>query len=193
MRALRPGWYADPGFAGGSSSYRASLTEARRGGTRWRRVRPGDSVVVDEATITFLAPDSVWAETLRDPNDASTVARIRVGGVTMLLTGDAEAGEEEWLLTHQAPLLASDVLKVAHHGSRTSSTPAFLRAVRPRLALVSVGTGNMYAHPSPEVIRSLAAHGAIALRTDLLGHIVVRTDGRRIEVAAGGETWQVKP
>ena len=193
LRALRPRWYIDPGFAGGSSSYRASLAEARRGSTSWRRVRPGDSVVVDEATITFLAPDSIWAETLRDPNDASTVARIRVGDVSMLLTGDAEAGEEEWLLANQSSRLGADVLKVAHHGSRTSSTPAFLRAVRPRVALVSVGTGNMYAHPSPEILRSLAAHGAIALRTDLLGTIVVRTDGRRIEVATGGETWQVKP
>jgi competence protein ComEC len=192
LRALRPQWYIDPGFAGGSSSYRASLAEARARNTTWRRARPGDSLVVDEATITFLAPDSVWAETLHDPNDASAVARIRIGDVTMLLTGDAEAGEEAWLLRHQAPLLAADVLKVGHHGSRTSSTPDFLQAVRPRLALVSVGTGNLYRHPSPEIMQSLAAHGAVVLRTDLLGSIVVRTDGRRLEVEADGERWMVR-
>jgi competence protein ComEC len=192
LRALRPQWYIDPGFAGGSSSYRASLAEARARNTIWRRARPGDSLVVDEATITFLAPDSVWAETLHDPNDASAVARIRIGDVTMLLTGDAEAGEEAWLLRHQAPLLAADVLKVGHHGSRTSSTPDFLQAVRPRLALVSVGTGNLYRHPSPEIMQSLAAHGAVVLRTDLLGSIVVRTDGRRLEVEADGERWMVR-
>jgi competence protein ComEC len=192
IRALGPRWYYDPGFAGGSSPYRASLLEARRSGVSWRRARPGDSLVVDEAVVTFLAPDSVWAETLHDPNDASTVARVRVGTVTMLLTGDAEAGEEAWLVAQQGGRLRSDVLKVGHHGSRTSSTPAFLRAVSPRVALVSVGTGNMYSHPSPEIMQSLAAHGAIALRTDLLGSIVVRTDGVRIEVEAGGERWVVR-
>jgi competence protein ComEC len=193
LRALKPRWYIDPGFAGGSSSYRASLAEARRGRTAWRRVRPGDSVTVDEATITFLAPDSLWAETLTDPNDASTVARIRVGAVSMLLTGDAEEAEEDWLVAHQSSVLAADVLKVAHHGSRTSSTSSFLRAVSPRIALISVGTGNMYAHPSPEILRSLAAHGALALRTDQLGSIVVRTDGNRLEVEAAGERWSVPP
>ncbi|HEU4993524.1 MAG TPA: MBL fold metallo-hydrolase, partial [Gemmatimonadaceae bacterium] len=193
LEALRPRWYFDPGYAGGTTPYRASLLEARQTRTAWRRVRPGDSLVVDEATITFLAPDSAWAESQSDPNLASTVARIRVGQVTMLLTGDAEAPEERWLLANRRPLLGADVLKVGHHGSRTSSTPEFLDAVSPRLALVSVGAGNMYGHPNAAVLRSLAAHGAITLRTDLNGSLVVRTDGRRIEVEAAGDSWTLKP
>ena len=192
LRALAPPLYFDPAFAGGSSSYRASLLAARGTSTTWRRVRAGDSLVVDEAVVTFLAPDSAWAATLDDPNDASTVARIRIGTVTMLLTGDAEAGEEKWLLANQRALLDVDVLKVGHHGSSTSSTSAFLREVTPRVALVSVGSGNMYAHPSRDVMRSLAAHGAVALRTDLLGSIVVRTDGSRLELEARGERWVVR-
>jgi competence protein ComEC len=111
----------------------------------------------------------------------------------MLLTGDAEAAEEAWLLAHQSGLLRADVLKVAHHGSATSTTSGFLDAVRPRLALVSVGAGNTYGHPSANVMRALAAHGAVALRTDRLGTIVVRTDGARIEVEAGGERWPIRP
>ena len=193
LRALRPLWYFDPGYAGGTTPYRSSLTEVRSAGITWRRVHPGDSLVVDEATITFLAPDSAWAESQRDPNLASSVARIRVGDVSMLLTGDAEAPEEQWLVANQRALLRADVLKVAHHGSRTSSTSAFLEAVQPRIAVVSVGAGNMYHHPSAEVMQSLAAHGAITMRTDLSGTIVVRTDGRRIEVEAGGETWPLRP
>lgn len=193
LAALRPAWYYDPGYAGTSESYRRSLEMARTQRTQWRRVRPADSLVVDEVTVTFLAPDSAWAEALRDPNDASTVARVRVGRVAFLLTGDAEEQEERWLLAHQSSLLRADVLKVAHHGSRTSSTAEFLAAVRPRVALVSVGAGNMYRHPSPDVMRSLAAHGAVALRTDLHGTIVVRTDGERLEVEAAGERWSVKP
>jgi competence protein ComEC len=166
IRTLRPRWFVDPAFAGGSSSYREALLAARASGTAWRRVRAGDSLAVDEVTFTFLAPDSAWAATLRDPNDASTVVVARVGGVRFLLTGDAERAEEAWLLAQGSSRLDVDVLKVAHHGSATSSTPAFLDAVSPRLALISVGAGNMYRHPSVDVVRSLAAAGAIVLRTD---------------------------
>jgi competence protein ComEC len=193
LHALQPSWYFDPGYAGGTGPYRASLLEAKRMHVGWRRVHPADSIVVDEATFTFLAPDSAWAESQRDPNLASSIVRIRVGDVIFLLTGDAEAAEERWLLEHQRRLLRADVLKVAHHGSNTSSTQAFLDAVQPRLAVVSVGAGNMYGHPSATVMQSLAAHGAIALRTDLHGTIVVRTDGRKIEVEAGGERWPLRP
>lgn len=193
IQAMRPLWYVDPGYAGGTSSYRASLVAARDARTTWRRVHPGDSLRFDEATITFLAPDSAWADSLRDPNDASTVARVRVGGVTILLAGDAERDEEEWLLRHQRALLDVDVLKVAHHGSSTSSTKEFLQAVTPRLALVSVGAGNVYRHPSDDVVRSLAAVGAVVMRTDRHGSIVVRTDGSSIEVESGGEQWSLAP
>jgi competence protein ComEC len=149
--------------------------------------------VVDEAVITWLAPDSAWAATLKDPNDASTVARVRVGDFTMLLTGDSEAPEERWLLKHRRELLDADVLKAAHHGSNTSSTEEFLEAVSPRLALVSVGTGNVYHHPSPSVMESLTRRGVIVLRTDQQGSIIVRTDGHASEVEARGERFALKP
>lgn len=193
IRALKPRWYVDPGFVGASGSYRASLLAARDNQARWRRVQPADSVIVDEAVITWLAPDSAWAATLHDPNDASTVARIRVGAFTMLLTGDAEVAGERWLLANQRELLDTDVLKVGHHGSNTSSTDEFLDAVTPRLALVSVGTGNVYRHPSASVIESLTRRGAVVMRTDLQGSVVVRTDGRSIEVEARGERFTLKP
>jgi competence protein ComEC len=193
IKALRPKWFVDPGFAGVTGSYRASLLAARDAGARWRRVQPGDSVLIDEAVITWLAPDSAWAETLTDPNDASTVARIRVGDFTMLMTGDAEAGEERWLLANAAQLLDADVLKVAHHGSNTSSTDAFLDAVTPRLALVSVGTGNIYRHPSASVMQSLARRRVITMRTDLHGTVVVRTDGRSMEVESRDDRFVLKP
>jgi competence protein ComEC len=193
IQALRPLWFVDPGYAGGTRSYRASLVAARDARTAWRRVYPRDSIRIDEVTITFLAPDSAWADSLRDPNDASTVARVRVGAITMLLSGDAERDEEEWLLRHQRELLDADVLKVAHHGSSTSSTRGFLQAVTPRLALVSVGAGNLYRHPSDEVIRSLAARGAVVMRTDRHGSVIVRTDGQSIEVESNGERWLLSP
>jgi competence protein ComEC len=83
------------------------------------------------------------------------------------------------------------VLKVGHHGSRTSTSKAFLEAVRPRLALVSVGANNSYGHPNPEVMQRLAAQGATVLRTDQLGTVILRTDGEQLEVEAAGHRWRV--
>jgi len=147
-------------------------------------VHPGDSLVIDEARILFLAPDSVFESSLPNPNNASTVALVRIGAIRFLLMGDAEHAEEDWLLEHEPDLLSAEVLKVGHHGSNTSSTPAFLDAVNPRIALVSVGLGNSYGHPSPEVMTDLIRRGAQVLRTDRLGSVVVATDGKRVVVKA---------
>ena len=155
------------------------------------RAHPGDSLTIDGVTIAFLAPDSSWTAKLADPNLASVVALVRVGEVRMLFVGDAERPEEEWLLARDSAALRADILKVGHHGSGTSSSDRFLAAVRPRLALVSVGAGNSYHLPTPSVMRALAAHGAQVLRTDHVGAIVVRTDGRRIFVEAAGDTWEL--
>jgi competence protein ComEC len=83
------------------------------------------------------------------------------------------------------------VLKVGHHGSRTSTSARFLGAVRPRLALVSVGAHNAYGHPSPEVMQALRDSGVQVLRTDRVGTIVVGTDGRHLQVEARDERWTI--
>jgi len=191
--ALHPALFLDPGYVGTSPPYLAALAEARSDAIPWRRVHPGDSLVVDDAVITTLAPDSAWAAGLTDANLASTVLLVRVGHIRVLLTGDAEAPEEAWLLARWPNGLRADVLKVAHHGSNTSTTEAFLAAVHPRIALVSVGAHNMYGHPDPEVLERLSAAGVPALRTDLMGTIVLRTDGTRLEVEARGERWPLIP
>jgi competence protein ComEC len=189
--ALRPARFLDPGYVGTTAPYLTALGQAARERIPWQRVRPGDSLRVDEVVLTALAPDSAWAAGLSDANLASTVMLARVGSVRFLFTGDAEAEEEDWLLARDPDALAADVLKVAHHGSRTSTTPRFLDAVRPRLALVSVGAHNAYRHPSPEVMQSLRDAGAQVLRTDRAGTIVVRTDGRHLEVEARDERWSI--
>jgi competence protein ComEC len=138
-----------------------------------------------------LAPDSAWMVGLKDPNAGSVVVRAQYGSVRMMLMGDAEKGEEERLVDAYGAELRADVLKVGHHGSNTSSTPAFLALVRPRVALISVGAGNMYGHPSASVLRGLTAVGAAVLRTDLEGSIICRTDGRAVEVEESGDRWLV--
>ncbi len=193
IAALHPATYWDGAYAGTSPPYRASLVAARDDHVGWKRVRPGDSLVVDGVRLHVLAPDSAWLVGLRDPNAGSVVVLAQYGSVRMLLMGDAEKGEEERLVEAYGSDLHADVLKVGHHGSNTSSTERFLALVRPRVALVSVGAGNMYGHPSASVLRSLTAVGAAVMRTDLEGSIVCRTDGRTLEVEEGGDKWVAAP
>jgi len=189
ISALAPTEYWDGAYVTGSAPYRASLQEASRHSVSWRRVHPGDSVVIDDVRIRFLAPDSTWTASLTDPNEASAVALIEYGRIRFLMTGDAESGEEEWMLARGAEALHAQVLKVGHHGSSTSTTERFLEAVRPEIALISVGAANTYGHPSSAVVHALVSANAQVLRTDLVGTVVIRTDGRTLTVDAGGEQW----
>ena len=187
---MPPSRYVDAAFAGTTDAYRASLESAAVHGVRWQRVHPGDTLQLDGVTLRFLAPDSAWTAGLDDANLASTVLRVEFGRVAMLLVGDAEKPEEEWLLAHARPeWLRADVLKVGHHGSRTSSSPQFLDAVQPRLALVSVGRGNSYGHPSPSVLEEYARRAIPLLRTDVGGTTVVSTDGRRLAISTSARQW----
>jgi len=191
LRALHPTTYVDAGFPGAAGAYRASLDVARAAHVRWVRAHPGDRVSIDGVALEFLAPDSVWTASLVDPNLASVITLVQYGDVRILLMGDAERPEEDWLLAHEASELHADILKVGHHGSQTSSGEAFLAAVRPRLALVSVGAGNTYHLPTPAIMDRLAADGAQVLRTDRLGTIVARTDGHRVFVETAGDQWEL--
>ena len=193
LTAMRPRAYWDAAFAGGSEAYIASLAAARKHGIEWHRVHPGDSIRVDGVTIVFLAPDSAWTVGLKDPNLASTIALVRYGMVRFLLVGDAERAEEDWLLSQHGGDLRAQVLKVGHHGSSTSSSDAFLDAVHPEVAVISVGAGNKYGHPSNDVLYALSRAGAEVLRTDQAGTVIVRTDGIHIEVEAKGDRWDLVP
>jgi competence protein ComEC len=193
VAGLHPAVYWDGAYAGTSPPYRASLVAANAQHTVWHRVHPGDSLVVDGVRLHVLAPDSAWMVGLKDPNAGSVVVRAEYGAVRMLMMGDAEKGEEERLVASYGAELRADVLKVGHHGSSTSSTAPFLALVHPRIALISVGAGNMYGHPSASTLRSLAAVGATVFRTDLEGSIICRTDGRTLEVEEGGDRWEVAP
>jgi len=119
---------------------------------------------------------------LLDLNDNSLALRLSYGRRAFLLTGDLEADAERRLVA-RGLVAHADVLKVAHHGSRTSSTETFLRAARPSLAVISSGAGNRYGHPSPSVVGRLRDLGARVLRTDRGGGVVIRTDGESLELS----------
>jgi competence protein ComEC len=110
-------------------------------------------------------------------NDASLVLRVRHGDVAFLLTGDAEAPAEAAMLSGGAALGAA-VIKVPHHGSRTSSGARFLDAVSPEVAVISVGADNRYRLPNAGVEARYLERGTCLLRTDRCGAITVETDGR---------------
>ena len=116
-------------------------------------------------------------------NDDALALRIDYGLASFLLASDATAVTEARLLAAGIPLGAT-VLKVAHHGSRGSSTPEFLRAVSPRVAVISVGARNSYGHPSPETLARLDAVEAAVYRTDRDGAVILETDGRALTVTA---------
>jgi competence protein ComEC len=137
------------------------------------------------ARVEVLAPCPAFSPD-RGPNDNSLVLRIAYGSRALLLVGDTEREAEAALLASAGDRLRADVLKVGHHGSRTSSTPAFVAAVRPSEAVVSVGCRNRFGHPHPSTLATLAGAGARVWRTDRDGAVVVTTDGRSLDVEALG-------
>jgi competence protein ComEC len=117
-------------------------------------------------------------------NDDSLVLELRFGNVSLLLTGDIGRAVEEELLP-RLDLLPIVILKVAHHGSGTSSTAPFIERIQPRVAVIGVGRGNTYGHPVPYVLGRLTDAGTEVFRTDQDGQIEVITDGAAVSV----RTW----
>lgn len=151
----------------------------------------------DGATLTVLFPDGNPVRGTRsDLNSNSVVVRLDHGEDCFLFVGDAEEPTERRLLDQGVG--QCDVLKVAHHGSEYATTPAFLAAVAPKVALISVGADNSYGHPGPKTVARLEAAGVTVYRTDLDGEITVRSTGRgekvdtaRVRVAASATTSSV--
>ena len=135
------------------------------------------------AVLRVLAPCPSFTPH-RGANDNSIVISIAYGARRFLFTGDAEREEEaELLLTHAADLRA-DYLKVGHHGSRTSTSEAFLSLVSPALATLSCGVRNRFGHPHGQTVERLAAHDIRTLRLDRSGSVVVTTDGQSLTARA---------
>jgi beta-lactamase superfamily II metal-dependent hydrolase len=136
------------------------------------------------ATLTLLGPpEPPLVGTRSDVNANSVVARLDFGETRFLFMGDAETPTERWLLAQRADVRAR-VLKVAHHGSRFSSTARFLAAVAPEIAVISVGESNDYHHPAPGTVRRLETGGAAVYRTDRDGTVTIESDGRKLTTAS---------
>lgn len=159
----------------------AFLRAAIASGARLRFLESGQQFLAGPVRLQVLLPAPSYRSGEVASNDDSMTVRLSYGAQSMLLTGDTEAGGERWMLAQHLPL-TSQLLKVGHHGSSTSSTPAFLQAVAPQVAVISDGAGNSYGHPAPDVVARLQADGARVYRTDLDGAVQCRLDGHWMTV-----------
>jgi competence protein ComEC len=134
----------------------------------------------DGVFLSILFPDRPtdgW-----ETNTASIVAMLQYGRTSFMLTGDSPQAIEKFLASTDRQVLSANVLKVSHHGSRTSSAFEFISAVKPEYAVISAGRNNSYGHPHKETIDTLNKFGVKILRTDEFGTIVIKSDGQNISL-----------
>ena len=152
-------------------------------------MRTGNTFEFGGAKIDVLAPEPDYEPASSPRNNDSLVFRVTYGAHKFLFTGDMEKQVEARLLD-ESRIGRIDVLKVGHHGSRTSSTAPFLDATHPTFALISVGLANSYRHPNVEVLQRLRDANAQIFRTDETGLVSIRSDGKRFEVDRGARDYK---
>lgn len=187
MRSFRPRelWVSiDPD----SETYQALLGEARELGVAVKHLHASDARDWGGAQVSVLAPEADYRNANEPVNNDSLVLRVQYGAGSVLLEGDAEAPSEQAMVAKHrvAPVT---LLKVGHHGSRSSTTAGFLAAARPKEAVVSVGRQNTFGHPRFEVIERVAESGARFYRTDEFGitTFLLSHDGSIREVLGVGD------
>lgn len=175
----------DSGYV--NNGYKASValnSDLRAGRYNGQALKAGDKITIDKNYyIEVLAPgDFLSKKDLKNMNNTSLVLMLHYGSFKMLLTGDAEAPIEDALQQKYGTALQADVLKVGHHGSKTSSYWPFISKVKPKYALISCGDFSIYKHPNKNVVGSLTHLGAKVLTTHDHGTLTVTTDGKSFDV-----------
>jgi competence protein ComEC len=133
-------------------------------------------------SIDILYPfENIKGKEIKDSNDTSIIGRLIFNDISFLFTGDASEKTEKELLNAKSEI-ASDVLKIGHHGSKTSSSADFLDKISPALAIIQVGKNNSYGHPTQEVLENLKKYGIRILRTDEMGDIKIISDGEKLKI-----------
>ena len=185
LEEVSVGHYLDSGQCVETFTGKRLLEVVKAKGIAYHAVAAGDSLIGLGGLVLHPTPDYVSdsGPAPEGENNGSVVIRIVHRGTTLLLTGDIER-ETDGDMARWGHRLRADVLKAAHHGSRTSSTRAFLDAVNPKVAAISCGVNNRFRHPSPEVIARFREMGIQIWRTDQAGAIAMKLDGERIDVVS---------
>ncbi|MEW6226593.1 MAG: stalk domain-containing protein [Bacillota bacterium] len=178
LAAFRVEAVVDDGMSADTATYWDYLAAVWAEGCPYQKATPGQSWEFGSCTLKVLGPVRGHG----DVNNNSVVCLLDCGDVEFLFTGDAEAEAEADLIGKP---IAAEILKVSHHGSRTSTSQAFLDAVRPEVAVICVGAGNRYGHPHQETLDKLGAARVKVYRTDLNGTVIITTDGRTYTAGAG--------
>ena len=168
-----------PDCVSSSKTYARMLDAMEKSDAKVVSPEPGYTFRLGALVNTVLAPVKEYD----DPNEMSIVIKSVYGETSVMLTGDAEVESEGDIVKKWAGAdLDCDILKVGHHGSGTSTTPAFLSAVSPDIAIISCGADNSYGHPHDETVDKLRDENVPIYRTDVHGNVVVVTDGETYEV-----------
>lgn len=172
----------DPGIAHTSKTYEKYLTLIDEKNVKFTEGRAGMKRTLGDGTVLeIFSPVSPKEGNL---NETSVVTKLTYKGVSFLFTGDAQIGSEKEMLANGYNL-DSDILKVGHHGSTSSSGEKFLDAVSPEAAVIMCGEGNSYGHPHKETLDKLDERKVNVYRTDINGNIIISTDGHKYSVFTG--------
>lgn len=174
----------DSGYSANTATFNTYFTAVQAEGAKYAQAAY-QTFTYGTATLKILTGHEYW----EDINNYSVVCRLDTGDVEFLFMGDAEAPVEENLYGD----LSAEILKVGHHGSTSSSSDSFLARVKPKAAIIFVGTGNDYGHPSNEVLTRLQSAGTKIYRTDEQGTITVTTDGSTYSINASPSTSIAAP
>jgi len=190
MRSVHIHAFLNSGREATSELFRESRDLIQEHDIPSRAVAMGDQFMLgDQVSIDVLSPPPLYESALWEENDASVVLMITYGDTRFLLPGDIERKGEMWLVQHFREKLASDVVKVAHHGSSTSSHALFVDALasdtsRGRLAVIPVGRFNQFGMPVPDVLTQWQSSGYVVYRTDVHGAVRVSSDGAQVSVCS---------
>lgn len=165
----------DSGKVHSSKTYEDYLIKIDQENINFDTPRQGDKLNIGDIKIHFLHPDQNLDQ--YDLNNSSLVFLLKYGQQSFLFTGDIEKEVEKELL-RKNPNLKADIIKVPHHGSDTSSSAAWVKSLKPKTAVIQVGSDNNYDHPKAKIIKLYQSTGANLFRNDLNGNIVITADGR---------------
>lgn len=189
LRVFQPAVLLLPDVSADTPEYAAMIKAADDVGAQ--RLHPDVEQSVawdDDVSVTVFAPFTGLSQLKLDLNEQSLLLHIRFGNTSILFTGDAGTAAEETLLKLlRKSMLHSDVLMVGHHGSSDATTPRFLRAVKPKYAVISCGVNNEYGHPHQSVLNLLGQQNVAVFRTDMQGDLCILIDGVNVSVAAETE------
>jgi len=172
----------DSGQTATTALYRKYLSEVQKQKIPFNLVTAGEEIsITNEIKLKFLTPSKPFI-TESAMNNNSIVAKLTYNQFSMLLTGDAEKESEKNMVKNYAKELKSTVLKAGHHGSNTSSSSGFLKAVGPEAVIISLGANNDYHHPHPSTLKKYVDAQLKVYRTDLDGTVTITSDGKTYKI-----------